>query len=107
MNHFQRKRGQLYCEDVPLSELAEEVGTPAYVYSQATLLRHARVFRSALRGLDFLACFAVKSAGNLALLALFAKEGYGFDIVSAGELFRVLEAGGEAKSIVFSGVGKR
>lgn len=107
MNHFQRKRGQLYCEDVPLSELAEEVGTPAYVYSQATLLRHARVFRSALRGLDFLACFAVKSAGNLALLALFAKEGYGFDIVSGGELFRVLEAGGEAKSIVFSGVGKR
>ena len=107
MNHFQRKRGELCCEDVPLSELAEEVGTPAYVYSQATLLRHARVFKSALRGLDFLACFAVKSAPNLALLSLFAREGYGFDIVSGGELFRALEAGGEAKKIVFSGVGKR
>ena len=107
MNHFQRKRGELCCEDVPLSELAEEVGTPAYVYSQATLLRHARVFKSALRGLDVLACFAVKSAPNLALLSLFAKEGFGFDIVSGGELFRALEAGGEAKKIVFSGVGKR
>jgi diaminopimelate decarboxylase len=107
VNHFQRKRGELCCEDVPLAELAEEVGTPAYVYSQATLLRHARVFRSALRGLDALACFAVKSAGNLALLSLFAKEGYGFDIVSGGELFRALEAGGDPKRIVFSGVGKR
>ena len=61
MNHFQRRKGELCCEDVPLSRLAEEVGTPAYVYSKATLLRHARVFRSALRGLDVLACFAVKS----------------------------------------------
>jgi diaminopimelate decarboxylase len=107
MNHFQRKRGELCCEDVPLAELAEEVGTPAYVYSQATLLRHARVFRSALRGLDALPCFAMKSSGNLALLSLFAKEGYGFDIVSGGELFRALEAGGDPKRIVFSGVGKR
>lgn len=107
MNHFQRKRGELCCEDVPLAELAEEVGTPAYVYSQATLLRHARVFRSALRGLDFLACFAVKSAPNLALLSLFASEGYGFDIVSGGELFRALQAGGDPRKIVFSGVGKR
>ena len=107
MNHFQRKRGQLYCEDVPLADLAEEVGTPAYVYSQATLLRHARVFKSALRGLDFLACFAVKSAPNLALLRLLAAEGYGFDIVSGGELFRATEAGGDARRIVFSGVGKR
>ena len=107
MNHFQRRRGELCCEDVPLAELAEEVGTPAYVYSQATLLRHARIFKSALRGLDFLPCFAVKSAPNLALLALFAREGYGFDIVSGGELFRALEAGGDAKKMVFSGVGKR
>jgi diaminopimelate decarboxylase len=107
MNHFQRKRGQLYCEEVPLAELAAEVGTPAYVYSQATLLRHARVFKSALRGLDVLVCFAVKSAPNLALLRLLAGEGYGFDIVSGGELFRALEAGGDARRIVFSGVGKR
>ncbi len=107
MNHFQRRRGELCCEDVPLSELAEEVGTPAYVYSTATLLRHVRVFRAALRGLDFLACFAVKSAPNLALLSLFAREGFGFDIVSGGELFRALQAGGDARRIVFSGVGKR
>jgi diaminopimelate decarboxylase len=107
VNHFQRRRGELCCEDVPLSELAEEVGTPAYVYSTATLLRHARVFRSALRGLDALACFAVKSAPNLAILSLFAREGFGFDIVSGGELFRALQAGGDARRIVFSGVGKR
>jgi len=107
MNHFQRRRGELCCEEVPLSELAAEVGTPAYVYSMATLLRHARVFRSALRGLDVLACFAVKAAPNLALLSLFAREGYGFDIVSGGELFRALQAGGDPGKIVFSGVGKR
>ena len=107
MNHFQRRRGELCCEQVPLAELAGEVGTPAYVYSKATLLRHARVFKAALRGLDFLACFAVKSAPNLAILSLLAKEGYGFDIVSGGELFRALEAGGDPDRIVFSGVGKR
>ena len=107
MNHFQRRRGELYCEEVALSELAAEVGTPAYVYSTATLLRQARVFRSALRGLDVLACFAVKAAPNLALLSLFAREGYGFDIVSGGELFRALQAGGDPGKIVFSGVGKR
>ena len=107
MNHFQRRRGELCCEEVSLVELAEEVGTPVYVYSTATLLRHARVFRSALRGLDVLVCFAVKSAPNLALLALLAREGFGFDIVSGGELFRALHAGGNPESIVFSGVGKR
>jgi len=107
VNHFRRRKGQLCCEDVHLSELAEEVGTPAYVYSTATLLRHARVFRAALRGLDVLACFAVKSAPNLALLALLAREGFGFDIVSGGELFRALQAGGDPAKIVFSGVGKR
>jgi diaminopimelate decarboxylase len=107
VNHFQRRRGELCCEDVPLSELASEVGTPAYVYSKATLLRHARVFRSALRGLDALPCYAVKAAPNLALLGIFAGEEFGFDIVSGGELFRALQAGGEPRKIVFSGVGKR
>ncbi|HZX97501.1 MAG TPA: diaminopimelate decarboxylase [Myxococcales bacterium] len=107
MNHFQRRKGEICCEDVPLSEVAAKVGTPAYVYSTATLKRHARVFRSALRGLDVLACFAVKSAPNLALLALFAREGFGFDIVSGGELFRALQVGGDPRRIVFSGVGKR
>jgi diaminopimelate decarboxylase len=107
VNHFRRKRGELYCEDVPLAKLAAEVGTPAYVYSTATLTRHARVFKGALRELDFLACFAVKSAPNLALLKLLAGEGFGFDIVSGGELYRALKAGGEPQKIVFSGVGKR
>ena len=107
MNHFQRRRSELHCESVPLGELAQEVGTPAYVYSAATLRRHARVFKSALRGLDFLACFAVKAAPNLALLKLLSEEGFGFDIVSGGELYRVLKAGGDAGRVVFSGVGKR
>ena len=107
MNHFARRRGELYCEKVPLARIAEEVATPAYVYSTATLLRHARVFRSALRGLDVLPCYAVKAAGNLALLALLAKEGFGFDIVSGGELHRALRAGADPRRVVFSGVGKR
>jgi diaminopimelate decarboxylase len=107
VNHFRRRGGELFCEDVPLSRIAAEVGTPAYVYSAATLRRHARVFRSALRGLDFLACYAVKASPNLAILRLLADEGFGFDIVSGGELFRALRAGGEAGRIVFSGVGKR
>jgi diaminopimelate decarboxylase len=107
VNHFVRRRGELYCEKVPLARIADEVGTPAYVYSTATLLRHARVFRSALRGLDVLPCYAVKAAGNLALLSLLAKEGFGFDIVSGGELHRVLRAGADPRRVVFSGVGKR
>ena len=106
MNHFARKRGELFCEGVPLARIAEKVGTPTYVYSAATLRRHARVFLAALRGLDHLACFAVKSAPNLALLALLAREGFGFDIVSGGELHRALAAGGDPQRIVFSGVGK-
>ena len=107
MNHFIRRRGELFCEEVPLARIARRVGTPTYVYSAATLRRHARVFHGALRGLDFLACYAVKAAGNLALLALLAKEGYGFDIVSGGELHRALRAGADPRRIVFSGVGKR
>ena len=110
MNHFRRKGGELYCEDVPLAGIAARAGTPAYVYSSATLRRHARVFKAALRGVDALACFALKAAPNLSLLKLLAGEGYGFDIVSGGELFRALRAGtgpGIARRIVFSGVGKR
>jgi diaminopimelate decarboxylase len=107
VNHFRRRNGELCCEEVRLSDIGAEVGTPSYVYSTATLIRHARVFRAALRGLDVLACFAVKSSPNLALLALLAREGFGFDIVSGGELFRALQAGGDPAKIVFSGVGKR
>jgi diaminopimelate decarboxylase len=107
VNHFVRRRGELYCEDVPLARIAGQVGTPTYVYSTATLLRHARVFRASLRGLDVLPCYAVKAAGNLALLAILAREGFGFDIVSGGELHRSLRAGADPRRIVFSGVGKR
>src|ERR1700730_12473317 len=108
VNHFARRGGELYCEEVPLARIAQEAGTPTYVYSSATLCRHARVFREALGTLpDALCCYAVKAAGNLALLSLLSREGYGFDIVSGGELFRALRAGAVPSRIVFSGVGKR
>ena len=108
MDHFQPRNGELHAEDVPLSRIADEVGTPVYVYSRATFERHARVFREALAGLDrppHLA-FAVKANPNLAVLRLLANEGYGADVVSGGELARALTAGMAAKDIVFSGVGK-
>ncbi len=97
----------LYCEDVAVSDLAETYGTPLYVYSRATLERHWRAFDSALSGYDHLVCYAVKANSNLAVLNILARLGSGFDIVSAGELERVLRAGGEADKIVFSGVGKQ
>ena len=106
MNHFQYRDGALHCEDVPLSKIAEEVGTPTYVYSAATLERHLRVFDEALAGLDHLICFSVKANSNLAVLRLLLSLGSGADIVSGGELHRVLKAGGAPDKIVFSGVGK-
>ena len=108
MDHFAIRNGELHAEDVPLSRIAEEVGTPVYVYSRATFERHARVFREALDGLEkppHLA-FAVKSNPNLAVLKLLSREGYGADVVSGGELARALLAGMPARDIVFSGVGK-
>ena len=108
MDHFQQIDGELYAEDVPLERIAAEVGTPVYVYSRATLERHARVFREALSGLErppHLA-FAVKSNPNLAVLRVLSREGYGADVVSGGELARALKAGMPAEEIVFSGVGK-
>ena len=108
MDHFQIRNGELHAEDVPLSRIAEEVGTPVYIYSRATFERHARVFREALGGLErppHLA-FAVKSNPNLAVLRLLGREGYGADVVSGGELARALQAGIAAEDIVFSGVGK-
>lgn len=107
MDHFKLRGGELYVEDVPLSRIADEVGTPVYVYSLATLQRHARVFREALSGLSnpHLA-FAVKANPNLAVLRVLANEGYGADVVSGGELTRALAAGMRPEDIVFSGVGK-
>jgi diaminopimelate decarboxylase len=107
MNHFELKNGVLHAEQVPLPQIAEAVGTPVYVYSRATLERHAQVFREALSGLDnpHLA-FAVKANPNLAVLKVLAKQGYGADVVSGGEMDRALAAGMAAEDIVFSGVGK-
>jgi diaminopimelate decarboxylase len=106
MNHFQYRDGALHCEDVPLSEIAARHGTPTYVYSHATLTRHFQVFDQALAGLDHLICFAVKANSNLGVLALLFELGAGADIVSGGELARVIAAGGDPGKVVFSGVGK-
>lgn len=107
MNHFVRKRGQLFAEDVPLQAIADELGTPTYVYAQATLERHFRVFSDAFLGRPHRVCYSVKANGNLALLKLFATLGSGFDIVSLGELRRARAAGSPADRLVFAGVGKR
>ena len=106
MDHFNYRDGRLCAEDVPLADIAARFGTPAYVYSRATLERHWRAFDSALAGRPHLICYAVKANSTLAILNLFARLGSGFDIVSGGELERVLKAGGEPGRIVFSGVGK-
>jgi diaminopimelate decarboxylase len=107
MNHFEYRDGELFAEQVPVQRIAREVGTPAYIYSLATLRRHYRVFDQAFAKVPHLVCFSVKSNSNLAVLRTFAKEGSGFDIVSGGELFRALKAGGDPRKIVFSGVGKK
>jgi diaminopimelate decarboxylase len=106
MNHFEYRDGELFAEAVPVKKIAGEVGTPAYIYSLATLKRHYRVFDKAFGNAPHLVCFSVKSNSNLAVLRAFVKEGSGFDIVSGGELFRALKAGADPKKIVFSGVGK-
>lgn len=107
MDHFHIRDGELYCEDVPLAAIAEAVGTPVYVYSRATLERHAQVFTEALSGLDnpWIA-FALKSNPNLAVVKVLQRQGFGADVVSGGELARALAAGVEPEKIVFSGVGK-
>jgi len=107
VDHFEYKQGALYCEDVAVAELAAAYGTPLFVYSRATLERHWHAFDNALDGHDHLVCYAVKANSNLAVLNLLARLGSGFDIVSGGEMQRVLQAGGDASSIVFSGVGKQ
>jgi diaminopimelate decarboxylase len=107
VNHFRRKKGILHAEAIPLERLAERYGTPLYVYSTATLTRHWKVLQRSLSGLRHVVCYAVKANSNLAVLGLFARLGSGFDIVSGGELFRVLKAGGDPRRVVFSGVGKR
>ncbi|MEE2877786.1 MAG: diaminopimelate decarboxylase [Pseudomonadota bacterium] len=106
MHHFHYKNGRLHCEDVSLDAIADEVGTPVYVYSSATLRRHARVISAAFEGMDCLIAFSVKANGNLGVLKTLAVEGCGADVVSGGELMRARSAGIPASKIVFSGVGK-
>lgn len=106
MDYFSYKEQQLFAEDVKLSDIAEEYGTPCYVYSQATIARHWLAFDKAAGKHPHLVCYAVKANSNLAVLNVMAKLGSGFDIVSGGELVRVLKAGGDPSKVVFSGVGK-
>ncbi len=106
MHGFSYKNGTLHCEDVNLSGLAEEHGTPLYVYSAATILDHYRRLDAALDGIDHEVAYAVKANSNLSVLRLLAHEGAGFDIVSGGELFRVIKAGGDPAHCTFAGVGK-
>ncbi|MBI9111396.1 diaminopimelate decarboxylase [Maridesulfovibrio ferrireducens] len=107
MHHFEFKNNELFAENVNISELAKEYGTPLYVYSAATFRRHFEAFDSAFNGLDHLTCYSVKANSNLSVLKLLAEMGAGMDIVSGGELFRALKAGVPANRIVYSGVGKK
>ncbi len=106
MHHFKYNNGSLACENVSLETIAAEQGTPTYVYSGATILNNYRNLDSALSELDHEVAYAVKANSNLSILQLLAKEGAGFDIVSAGELYRVIKAGGDPKKCTFAGVGK-
>ena len=106
MNAFDYRQGTLCVESLPLTQIAEQFGTPCYVYSRAALTAACEAYRTALAGRSARLCYAVKANSNLAVLALFARLGTGFDIVSGGELARVLAAGGEPGSVIFSGVGK-
>lgn len=106
MHYFQYRQGELYAEDVPVARIVEQVGTPVYLYSLATLRRHYRVFDEAFARIKHLVCFSIKANANLAVLRTFVREGSGFDVVSSGELFRALKAGADPRKIVFSGVGK-
>ncbi len=106
MNHFEYRGNSLFAEDVSVAEIAATVGTPCYIYSRATLEHHWQVFDEALVSLDHLICYSVKANSNIALLNLLARLGSGFDIVSGGELERVIKAGGDVSKTVFSGVGK-
>ncbi|HAF00277.1 MAG TPA: diaminopimelate decarboxylase, partial [Methylophilaceae bacterium] len=106
MNAFTLKNGSLFAEDISLTHIANTYQTPCYVYSKAALMHAYNSFKAGLEGSNHLVCFAVKANPNLAILSLFAQLGAGFDIVSGGELARVLAAGGDPQKVVFSGVGK-
>ena len=106
MDSFNYRDGELYCENVPASTIAEQVGTPAYVYSKATLLHHYRQVADGFAAINPTICFSIKSSGNIHLCRVLAEAGCGFDVTSGGELYRALEAGGDPKKIIYAGVGK-
>src|SRR5438132_12292037 len=105
MHSFHYRDGELFCEEVPLTRAAEEFGTPLYVYSAGTILDHYHRLDAALVSLDHLICYAVKANSNRAILKLLLEAGAGFDIVSGGELFRVIKAGGDSRKCHFPRVG--
>ncbi|MBN1614335.1 MAG: diaminopimelate decarboxylase [Deltaproteobacteria bacterium] len=107
MNDFKYVNNELWCEEVPVAEIAQRVGTPFYLYSHRTLSRHFHVFDQAFEAVDHIICFSAKSNSNIAILRVFTRQGGGVDIVSGGELFRALKAGVDPKKVVYSGVGKR
>jgi len=107
MDHFQYRDGALFAEDVPVSDIASQFGTPCFIYSKATLVRHFRAYADSLTDIPHLVCYGMKANSNLAVLQILAREGAGFDIVSIGELERVIKAGGDPSKVVFSGVGKQ
>ena len=106
MDHFHYKEDQLYAEDVALKNVADKYGTPAFIYSKATLERHAQAYINSFKSMDGLVCFSVKALSNISILKTLKNSGCGFDIVSGGELHRALLAGADPKKIIFSGVGK-
>jgi len=106
MDFFNYRNGELYCEGVPAERIAHEVGTPAYVYSKATLLHHYRQVADAFATLKPTICYSIKSLGNLHVCRVLAEAGCGFDVTSGGELFRALQAGGDPKKMIYAGVGK-
>ena len=107
MDYFNYKDNELYAEDIKVRDLVEQYGSPLYVYSKATLERHLRAFEDALVSKDHLVCYAVKANCSLAILNIIAEFGCGFDVVSKGELMRVIAAGGDPQKVIYSGVGKR
>ncbi|MBN2136559.1 MAG: diaminopimelate decarboxylase [Sedimentisphaerales bacterium] len=106
MDHFDYRNGKLFAEDVDVERIAEEVGTPAYIYSKTTFIEHLQKIRKAYSEIDTTICYSVKACGNINILRFLAEQGSGFDIVSGGELYRVLRADGDPAKIVYAGVGK-
>ena len=106
MDYFNYKNGKLFAENVSVEEIAQKVGTPAYIYSKATFLNHLKKIQNAYSEIDTTVCFSIKACGNINILKFMAQAGSGFDIVSGGELFRVQQAGGDLSKVVYAGVGK-